>query len=93
MRLTGTHDPVKRAGIPFDTSMAFSYPSSMRITLLPQGKEIEIPGRRRAADVLRQLGILPGTALVIRRRELVPEHEMLEADDCVEVRFVISGGA
>jgi sulfur carrier protein len=64
----------------------------MRVTLLPQGKEIEISGRRRAGDVLRQLGILPGTALVIRGQELVPEHEMLEVDDCVEVRFVISGG-
>jgi sulfur carrier protein ThiS len=64
----------------------------MRITLRPQGKEIELPGRRRVGDVLRGLGILPGTALVIRKEELVPEHEMLEAEDCVEIRSVISGG-
>lgn len=64
----------------------------MRITLLPQHKEVELTGRRRASDVLKQLGFLPGTAMVIRGEELVPEHEMLEADDVLEVRSVISGG-
>lgn len=64
----------------------------MHITVLPQRKQIEIAGRRRAADVLRELGFLPGTAMVIRRDELVPEGAMLEADDVVEVRAVISGG-
>ena len=64
----------------------------MHITVLPHRKQIEIAGRRRAADVLRELGFLPGTAMVIRRDELVPEGAMLEADDVVEVRSVISGG-
>jgi sulfur carrier protein ThiS len=65
----------------------------MRITVLPQRKEVEIAGRRRAADVLRELGFLPGTAMVIRGDELVPENDMLEAEDVIEVRSVISGGA
>ena len=65
----------------------------MRITLLPQHREVEINGRRRAGEVLRELGVLPGTAMVIRGDELVPEHEMLEANDVVEVRSVISGGS
>jgi len=65
----------------------------MHITILPQRKEIEIAGRRRAADVLRELGFLPGTAMVIRGDVLVPESGMLEANDVVEVRSVISGGA
>jgi sulfur carrier protein ThiS len=43
--------------------------------------------------VLRELGFLPGTALVIRDDELVPEGSMLEADDTVEIRSVISGGS
>jgi sulfur carrier protein ThiS len=64
----------------------------MRITVLPQRKQFEIAGRRRAAEVLRELGFLPGTAMVIRGDELVPESGMLEADDVVEVRSVISGG-
>jgi sulfur carrier protein ThiS len=65
----------------------------MQITVLPQRKQFEIAGRRRASDVLRELGFLPGTAMVIRRDELVPEGSMLEADDVVEIRSVISGGA
>lgn len=65
----------------------------MRITILPQRKELEIAGRRRAADVLRELGFLPGTAMVIRADVLVSESSMLEADDVIEIRSVISGGA
>jgi sulfur carrier protein ThiS len=64
----------------------------MRITLLPQHKEVELNGRHRAGEVLRKLGLLPGTAMVIRGDELVPENGMLEADDVIEIRSVISGG-
>lgn len=65
----------------------------MHITILPQRKLVELDGRRRAGDVLRQLGFLPGTAMVIRGDVLVPESAMLEADDRIEVRSVISGGS
>ena len=65
----------------------------MHVTLLPEGKEMEFEGRRRVCDLLRDLGLLPGTAMVIRGDSLVPEHEVLDEDDCVEVRSVISGGA
>jgi sulfur carrier protein ThiS len=64
----------------------------MRITVLPQRRQVELEGRHRVSDVLRQLGIVSGTAMVIRGDELVPEHSMLEADDEVEIRSVISGG-
>ncbi len=65
----------------------------MQITILPEGKRIELSGRRRVSDVLRDLGYLPGTAMVIRGDELIPEGEVLEAEDEVEIRSVISGGA
>jgi sulfur carrier protein len=65
----------------------------MRITLLPQHKEIDLPGRRRVADVLRHLGMLPGTVMVVRGDELVTEQDFLEAEDTVEIRSVISGGS
>ena len=65
----------------------------MRITILPEGKHVELSGRRRASDVLRELGYLPGTAMVIRGDELVPEGDMLEAGDDIEIRSVISGGS
>jgi sulfur carrier protein ThiS len=65
----------------------------MRVTVLPQRKVHELNGRRNVAEVLRELGFLPGTAMVIRGDELVLESEILEADDEVEVRSVISGGS
>lgn len=64
----------------------------MLITLLPQRKQIEIDGRRRVADILRQLGLLPGTVMVIRGDELVTDEEVVENDDTIEIRNVISGG-
>ncbi|MFI5397163.1 MAG: thiamine biosynthesis protein ThiS [Candidatus Binatia bacterium] len=64
----------------------------MQITLLPQHKQIELDGRRRVADVLRDLGLLPGTVMVIRGNELVCDNEFIEANDAIEIRNVISGG-
>ncbi len=64
----------------------------MRITILPERKTVELSGRRLVSNVLRDLGYLPGTAMVIRGDELIPEGEMIEADDEIEIRSVISGG-
>jgi sulfur carrier protein ThiS len=64
----------------------------MRITLLPQHQEVELDGRRRVADILQYLGLLPGTVMVIRGDELITDQEFVEADDAIEIRNVISGG-
>ena len=64
----------------------------MQITLLPKRQHVELSGRHRVRDVLRRLDLLPGTVMVIRGDELVPEDDVLEADDVVEIRSVISGG-
>ena len=64
----------------------------MRITLLPQHKQIELDGRRRVADILQHLGLLPGTVMVIRGNELICDSEFVEADEAIEIRSVISGG-
>jgi sulfur carrier protein len=64
----------------------------MRITLLPQHRQVELEGRKRVADILRHLGLLPGTAMVIRGDELVTDQEFIEADEAIEIRSVISGG-
>ena len=64
----------------------------MRITLLPQHKDIELDGRRRVADILQHLGLLPGTVMVIRGDELICDSEFIEADEVIEIRNVISGG-
>lgn len=64
----------------------------MHITLLPQHKQIEVSGRRRVSELLKELGLLPGTVMVIRADELMTDQEMIEADESVEIRNVISGG-
>ncbi|MFQ5667270.1 MAG: thiamine biosynthesis protein ThiS [Candidatus Binatia bacterium] len=64
----------------------------MRIRLLPQHEQVELDGRRRVADVLRHLGLLPGTVMVIRGDELLMDREFVEHDDVIEIRKVISGG-
>jgi sulfur carrier protein ThiS len=64
----------------------------MRITLLPQHKHIELDGRRRVGDILRHLGLLQGTVMVIRGNELICDSEFVEADEAIEIRNVISGG-
>ncbi|MBP1687201.1 MAG: hypothetical protein H6Q33_3344 [Deltaproteobacteria bacterium] len=64
----------------------------MQITLLPQRRQIELDGRRRVADILRHLGLLPGTVMVIRGDSLMCDSDLIEADDAIEIRNVISGG-
>jgi sulfur carrier protein ThiS len=64
----------------------------MRVTLLPQRREIDLDGRRRVADILRHLGLLPGTVMVIRGEGLLCDSDVVEADDTIEIRNVISGG-
>ena len=64
----------------------------MQIRLEPQGKELTVTGRRRVGDVIRQLGIVAGTVMVIRGDELACDDDVVEADESIEIRNVISGG-
>jgi len=64
----------------------------MHITLLPQHQQVDLPGRHRVSEILRHLGLLPGTAMVIRGDLLVTDQEFIEADEAIEIRNVISGG-
>lgn len=52
---------------------------------------MEGPGIVR--DVLAQLDIVPESVLVIRGSELLTRSDKIEADDTIELRPVISGGA
>ena len=65
----------------------------MRVHLHPQRRTVEVIGRRSVGRLLAELGVLPSTAMVIRRDELLTDGEMLENDDEIEIRAVISGGA
>jgi sulfur carrier protein len=65
----------------------------MRVHLHPQRRTVEVTGRRSVGRLLSELNVLPSTAMVIRRDELLTDGEMVEDDDEIEIRAVISGGS
>jgi sulfur carrier protein ThiS len=65
---------------------------SMRVIVLPKGEEKEFPGRRRVADVLKALDVIPETVLVAKGTTLVTADETVEADAVLRIIPVISGG-
>ncbi|MFN8625496.1 MAG: thiamine biosynthesis protein ThiS [Candidatus Binatia bacterium] len=64
----------------------------MRITVLPQRRHVELDGSRRVSDILQRLGLLPGTVMVIRGDSLLCDSDLVEPDESIEIRNVISGG-
>jgi len=64
----------------------------MQIRLEPQGKQLTLAGRRRVGDLIRSLGIVAGTVIVIRGEELLTDDDLVEDDQAIELRAVISGG-
>lgn len=64
----------------------------MKVILRHPKREVEVAGRRRVKELLKELGLLPGTALVIRGDELLTADAVVAEDDVIEVRPVISGG-
>ena len=69
------------------------YNPGVKIKLRNPSREVELPGRKRVKDVLRELDILPGTVLVIRGADLLTADEVVGDGDVLEVRPVMSGGS
>lgn len=65
----------------------------MKIKLRNPSREVELAGRKRVKDVLKELDILPGTVLVIRGTDLLTADEVVGEGDELEVRPVMSGGS
>lgn len=65
----------------------------MKIKLRNPSREVELAGRKRVKDILRELDILPGTVLVIRGSDLLTADEVVGDGDELEVRPVMSGGS
>jgi len=65
----------------------------MRVHLRPQRRTVDVAGKRRVGELLAELGILPGTAMVIRGDVLLTDAEVVEDAEEIEIRAVISGGA
>jgi len=69
------------------------YNPTVKIKLRNPSREVEMHGRRRVKDVLRELDILPGTVLVIRGADLLTADEVVGDGDELELRPVMSGGS
>jgi sulfur carrier protein len=65
----------------------------MKVILRNPRRELEVSGKRRVKELLKELDILPSTVLVIRRDELLTGDTVIGDDDVLEVRPVMSGGA
>jgi sulfur carrier protein ThiS len=65
----------------------------VKIKLRNPSREVELAGRKRVKDVLKELDILPGTVLVIRGSDLLTADEVVGESDELEVRPVMSGGS
>ncbi|TMA55779.1 MAG: thiamine biosynthesis protein ThiS [Deltaproteobacteria bacterium] len=60
--------------------------------LLPQNKTVTFSGRLRVAALLEKLALLPATVMVIRADRLLTEDDLIQDEDDIEIRSVISGG-
>ena len=64
----------------------------MKVILRNPKRVVEVAGRRRVRELLRELDILPETVLVIRGDEMITADTVVGDADVIELRPVISGG-
>jgi sulfur carrier protein len=65
----------------------------VKVILRNPRREVEIEGNAPVKEVLRRLDVIPETVLVIRDGELLMKTDLVQDDDTIELRPVISGGA
>jgi sulfur carrier protein len=65
----------------------------MKVVLRNPKREIDVPAPKNIRELLRDLGVVPETVLVIRNDTLATHDETLAESDVVEIRPVVSGGA
>jgi sulfur carrier protein len=65
----------------------------MKVLLRNPRRELEMPGPVRVQRLLEKLELNRESHLVIRNGTLIPGDELINDDDTVEIRPVISGGA
>ena len=64
----------------------------MKVRLRNPAREVVVKGGRPVREVLKELGVIPETVLVIRDKDLLTIDELVRDDDVIELRPVMSGG-
>lgn len=66
----------------------------MSVVVKPGGRRVEVELQRggRVAELLEAMGYRPGTAVAVRRGEVLTEDEALRDGDGLEVYEAVSGG-
>jgi len=62
----------------------------MKVTY--RDRQVELHGRRRVRDVIKEMGLVSQAVLAVRNGKLVTDDVMLDEDDEVKLVAVISGG-
>lgn len=65
----------------------------MKVVLRNPRRDVEMPAPANVEALLRDLGVVAESVLVIRNDTLATRDERLRDDDVVEIRPVVSGGA
>lgn len=65
----------------------------MKVILRHPKREISVDGPKLVRELLADLDIVHESVLVIRGSELLTRSDKVEAEDTIELRPVISGGA
>jgi sulfur carrier protein len=65
----------------------------VKVILRHPKREISVDGPKLVRELLADLDIVHESVLVIRGSELLTRSDKVEADDTIELRPVISGGA
>lgn len=67
--------------------------ATVKVRLRNPRRELEVEGPLDVATLLARLDLNRESVLVVRGDTIVPADTRLEADDEIEIRPVISGGA
>ena len=65
----------------------------MKVLIRRPRREVELPGRRRVREVLKELQINPETVIVVRGETLLTSDDVVGEEEQIEVIPAISGGA
>jgi len=63
-----------------------------KVVLRNPRREVEVASGRSVKEVLRELGIVPETVLVIRGDTLITADQVVREGETIELRPVMSGG-